>query len=271
MAKVNHKRVRQLLNENRSKITDSQFFTSRILAGHFEDVAAAQTKRYRYNRRVHVNIYWNPKDSNGACTNNTSILINAGHPSITKIRGRMDRYEMISGYFAHELGHVLYTDFLAKQTYMNYLSSYKFYPAPPVLKTSQDAKNERDFWEYVKNVTPRLVWTDWKPQVPHCRLFILRAVAAASSFMDGNLCSMSISACEARRRLWRNGWNRSSIPSSRICRNARGETVADSPSYGKPRHGDSSSRRSLKRRILKLICGLTISKPLPDPSRSRKL
>ena len=150
MAKVNHKRVRQLLNENRSKITDRQFFTSRILAGHFEDVAAAQTKRYRYNRRVHVNIYWNPKDSNGACTNNTSILINAGHPSVTKIRGRMDRYEMISGYFAHELGHVLYTDFLAKQTYMNYLSSYKFYPAPPVLKTSQDAKNERDFWEYVK-------------------------------------------------------------------------------------------------------------------------
>ena len=150
MAKVNHKRVRQLLNENRSKITDRQFFTSRILAGHFEDVAAAQTKRYRYNRRVHVNIYWNPKDSNGACTNNTSILINAGHPSVTKIRGRMDRYEMISGYFAHELGHVLYTDFLAKQTYMNYMSSYKFYPAPPVLKTSQDAKNERDFWEYVK-------------------------------------------------------------------------------------------------------------------------
>ena len=77
MARVNHKKVKQLLNEKRSKITDRQFFTSRILAGHFEDVAAAQTKRYRYNRRVHVNIYWAPKDRNGACTNNTSIRINA--------------------------------------------------------------------------------------------------------------------------------------------------------------------------------------------------
>ena len=95
MARVNHKKVKQLLNEKRSKITDRQFFTSRILAGHFEDVAAAQTKRYRYNRRVHVNIYWAPKDRNGACTNNTSIRINAGHPSVTKIRGRMNRYEMI--------------------------------------------------------------------------------------------------------------------------------------------------------------------------------
>ena len=150
MAKVNHKRVKQLLNEKRSKITDRQFFTSRILAGHFEDVAAAQTKRYRYNRRVHVNIYWAPKDRNGACTNNTAIKINAGHPSVTKIRGRMNRYEMISGLFAHELGHVLYTDFLAKQTYMNYLSAYKWYPAPPILKDPSDARNERDFWEYVK-------------------------------------------------------------------------------------------------------------------------
>ena len=150
MARVNHRRVKQLLNEKRSKITDRQFFTSRILAGHFEDVAAAQTNRYRYNRRVHVNIYWDPKDHNGACTNNTSIRINAGHPSVTKIRGRMNRYEMICGLFAHELGHVLYTDFLAKQTYMNYLSAYKFFPAPPVLKEAQDARNEKDFWEYVK-------------------------------------------------------------------------------------------------------------------------
>ena len=150
MARVNHRRVKQLLNEKRSKITDRQFFTSRILAGHFEDVAAAQTKRYRYNRRVHVNIYWDPKDHNGACTNNTSIRINAGHPSVTKIRGRMNRYEMICGLFAHELGHVLYTDFLAKQTYMNYLSAYKFFPAPPVLKEALDARNEKDFWEYVK-------------------------------------------------------------------------------------------------------------------------
>lgn len=150
MARVNHKRVKQLLNENRSKITDRQFFTSRILAGHFEDIAAAQTRRYQYNRRVHVHIYWDPNDPNGACTNDTYIKINAGHKSVTKIRGRNNRYEIISGLFAHELGHVLYTDFLAKQTYMNYLSSYKWYPMPPELKTSLDAKNERDFWTYVK-------------------------------------------------------------------------------------------------------------------------
>ena len=65
MANVNHKRVRQLMNEKRSRINDRQFFSSRILAGHFEDMAAAQTKRYRYNRRVRVLLSWSPKS--GTC------------------------------------------------------------------------------------------------------------------------------------------------------------------------------------------------------------
>lgn len=33
MARVNHKLVKQRLNEKRSKITDKQFFSSRMLAG----------------------------------------------------------------------------------------------------------------------------------------------------------------------------------------------------------------------------------------------
>jgi cobalamin biosynthesis protein CobT len=150
MARVNHKKVKQLLCEKRSKISDRQFFTSRILAGHFEDMAAAQTRRYKYNRRVHVNLFWKPKDGNVACTNNVAILINAGHKMVTKNRSRTERYDMVCGLFAHELGHVLYTDFLAGQTYNNFLERYKWYPEPPKLKTSADARNENAMWNYVK-------------------------------------------------------------------------------------------------------------------------
>ena len=150
MSRVNHKRVKQLLNEKRSKITDRQFFSSRILAGHFEDMAAAQTRRYRYNRRVRVNLYWKPKEDTVACTNNLSILINTGHKLVTKNRSRMERYDVVCGLFAHELGHVLYTDFLAGQTYSNFLASGKWFPEPPELKTARDAAQERELWEYVK-------------------------------------------------------------------------------------------------------------------------
>lgn len=151
MARVNHKLVRQRLNEKRSKITDRQFFTSRMFAGHFEDMAAAQTRRYHYNRRVHVNIFWKTKEPFTAMTDNQVIRINAGNPMVTKVRGRENRYHVLCGLFAHELGHVLYTDFLASQTYANYLASYRWYPQPPVLKTSVDASNEKDLWDYVKD------------------------------------------------------------------------------------------------------------------------
>ena len=42
MARVNHKRVKQLIQEKQGKITDQEFFTSRLLAIHLEDLAAAQ-------------------------------------------------------------------------------------------------------------------------------------------------------------------------------------------------------------------------------------
>ena len=150
MARVNHKTVKRLMNEKRSKITDKQFFTSRILAGHFEDMAVAQTKRYHYNRRVHVNIYWKPKVPDGADTNNQVIRINAGHPMVTKVRGRENRYQIVCGLFSHELGHVLYTDFLCSQSYFNALLDERWYPAAPDLSTAKDKRNERAVWEYVR-------------------------------------------------------------------------------------------------------------------------
>lgn len=150
MARVNHKLVKQRLNEQRSKISDRQFFSSRLLAGHFEDLAAAQTRRYRYNRRVRVNLYWKPREKHVASTDNMLIRINAGNSMVTKVMGRENRYQIVCGMFAHELGHVLYTDFLAAQTHTNYLGSYRWYPYPPDLKTTADARNEKAFWNYVK-------------------------------------------------------------------------------------------------------------------------
>ena len=87
MARVNHKQVKQLLNEKRSKITDRQLFSSRILAGSLEDIAAAQTRRYKYNRRIRVQLKWKPKDPTVAYTDNQIIHINSGNPMVTSEKG----------------------------------------------------------------------------------------------------------------------------------------------------------------------------------------
>ena len=38
MTRVNHKKVKQLIQQKRGKITDQEFFTSRLLVLHFEDI-----------------------------------------------------------------------------------------------------------------------------------------------------------------------------------------------------------------------------------------
>ena len=150
MARVNHKKVKQLIQQKRGKITDQEFFTSRLLALHLEDVAAAQTKRYGASRRVRVRLLWQPDNTDLAYTDNLHITINAGNPAITESPTREERYQMVLGLFAHELGHCLYTDFLAQQTYRNNLSACRWYPEKPKLTRVQDVKNEGEFWEYAQ-------------------------------------------------------------------------------------------------------------------------
>ena len=157
MARVNHKKVKQLIQQKRGKITDQEFFTSRLLACHFEDMAAAQTKRYGASRRVRVRLLWQPGNPELAYTDNLYITINAGNPAITEFPTREERYQMVLGLFAHELGHCLYTDFLTQQTYRNNLSACRWYPEKPKLTRVQDVKNEGEFWEYAQENPQNLV------------------------------------------------------------------------------------------------------------------
>ena len=147
MARVNHKKIKQLIAQKQKTITDRQFFASRALAAYFEDIAAAQTKRYGYQRRVKVSIVWKPKDRDGAHTDNGLIWINAGHESVTMQKSREARYEQVCGLFAHELGHVLYTDFLASQTYHQFQTTGTWYPEPPPLRNISDQTAEREYRE----------------------------------------------------------------------------------------------------------------------------
>lgn len=150
MTRVNHKKVKQLIQQKRGKITDQEFFISRLLSHHFEDMAAAQTKRYDASRRVRVHLIWQPENPELAYTDNLYITINAGNPAVTEFPTRGERYQMVLGLFAHELGHCLYTDFLTQQTYRNNLSACRWYPEKPKLARVQDVKNEGEFWEYAQ-------------------------------------------------------------------------------------------------------------------------
>ncbi len=151
MARVDHKKIKQLISQKRKTISDRQFFTSPIFAGHLEDIAAAQTRRYRVRRKVKVTVVWQPKKQEIACTNNNVIWINAGHKSITKKRSREERYELVCGNFAHELGHVLYTDFLAPAQYAQFFTTGRWFPETPPLLSRDERMAEADIRFFCKD------------------------------------------------------------------------------------------------------------------------
>ena len=136
--RVDHTAVKRLLNEKKQTLRDSQLFSSRIMAGYFEDIATAQTKRYNYNRRIRVKLVWKPKSEELAVTDNSVIAINSGNKMVTSKKGRLERFWIIFGFFAHELGHLLYSDFLVLQTYMNSREKFKWYPIKPDLPDPGD-------------------------------------------------------------------------------------------------------------------------------------
>lgn len=148
MARVDHKKIRQLIAQKQKTVTDRQFFSSRAFAAYFADMALAQTRRYGYHRRVKVRTVWEPKNGNTAMTNNELIWLNAGHPSITQHKSRAERYAQLCGLFAHELGHVLYTDFITSQTHLTRLDSGFWYPEPPPLRISREQHAEEELWDY---------------------------------------------------------------------------------------------------------------------------
>ena len=148
MARVDHKKIRQLIAQKQKTVTDRQFFSSRAFAAYFADMALVQTRRYGYHRRVKVRTVWEPKNGNTAMTNNELIWLNAGHPSITQHKSRAERYAQLCGLFAHELGHVLYTDFIPSQPHLTRLDSGFWYPEPPPLRTSREQHAEEELWDY---------------------------------------------------------------------------------------------------------------------------
>jgi len=148
---VNHRKIKKLIEQKKKTVRDRQLFTSPAMAAHLADIAAAQTRRYHFSRRVRVKITWEPKNERFvAATDNDLVHINAGHPMVTKNKDRTVRYNIILGLFTHELGHILYTDFLMLQTYQLKMRAENWYPEKPILRNTGEERHEAELWNYAK-------------------------------------------------------------------------------------------------------------------------
>lgn len=127
--RASHLTVRKRIMDEKSKITDEEFFTSKEYRGYLADITEAATKRYR--RPIHVTVFADPEDSTVAYTDYNGIVINACNHITWSMATRKLRSMSIEGFNAHENSHNLFTDNRIAHAYFNSLEHGKFYPKKP--------------------------------------------------------------------------------------------------------------------------------------------
>lgn len=134
--KLTPKIFRSYVEKELPGITDKELFTSACLSQRLTQMATAITGRY--HRPVQVILIWGHPEL--AFTNNSTITINTGHKYITSLTSRIDRFRLIVGLLAHEVGHILYTDFKNFNQYFAELKAGRWYPNRPAFRYKKYAQ-----------------------------------------------------------------------------------------------------------------------------------
>ena len=138
--RVSHIRFRKKLEEEKSKITDAEFFTSGLFRGYLADIVEATSRRYK--KPIKIILDWDEQDDAPvAFTDNKKVYINAANPLTAAMPTRAAKSKSLVGILAHETGHILYSDFEELAHFAEALENGRFYPSAPQAQneTEEDA------------------------------------------------------------------------------------------------------------------------------------
>lgn len=128
--RTSHREIKKRINQIKYNISDEEFFSSKAFAAYLTDMAEAITRRYKRNIRV-ATFFDTSENAPIAYTNNKEININAGNYITMSFPNRGLKADSMIGLNAHEIGHILFTDFEQATTYFNSLKKGKLYPCLP--------------------------------------------------------------------------------------------------------------------------------------------
>lgn len=148
--RVSHKELKRKINQEQLKITDRELFCSRAFAGFLTDMAEAATKRYKRKIKVHV-FYDESENAKTAYTDNEIISINAGNSVTRSFPTKVLRSDSLIGMNAHEIGHILFTDFPMMKHYCQEMSRGRMYPAVPSFSEWEIEEKTKEVQEFLEN------------------------------------------------------------------------------------------------------------------------
>lgn len=135
----NYRLLQKQMRELEDSISDEELFTSSLYQSHQTTLAEAVTKRFKMG--LTVLIAWDEKNADIGHTDNDTIFINAANTITQSFPSRFLRDQSLTGLNGHEIGHLLYTDFVSRNMYINSLQNGIFYPTTPTLTELPYQKN----------------------------------------------------------------------------------------------------------------------------------
>jgi len=128
--RTSHKKIHQMISDEKSKLTDKDLFSSGAYAAYLMDIVEATSGRYK--RRVRVRTRWDESPGAGiAYTDNKIIDLNCGNYLTAEYPTRELKSLSLIGFTAHEEGHLLYTDFSTLMMFMQAVDNGTMYPSIP--------------------------------------------------------------------------------------------------------------------------------------------
>ena len=147
--RTSHLAIRRRIEQEALKLTDAEVFASGAYSAYLTDMAEAATKRYK--RQTRVRCYYDESSGTVARTDNRVIEINAANFLTQSFPTRTLRSDSLVGMNGHEIGHILYTDFLMLRLYMDTLLKGRFYPAKPKGLTTRERMYLTELMEILRD------------------------------------------------------------------------------------------------------------------------
>lgn len=147
--RTSHIQIKRKITDEKNKLTDKEIFTSNQFSAYLTDIAEAVTQRYK--RKIKITLFYDAsKEAKIACTDNSTVSINTGNYITQGFSTKILKTTSILGLLAHEIGHILYSDFIMLSLYQNTMKAGSFYPQEPehlTKKQEEDLEKIRQYFD----------------------------------------------------------------------------------------------------------------------------
>lgn len=120
---------RRKVLEEKSQISDKDFFLSKQCLAYLENLAEAVCKIYRSS--IKLILKWEENDTVAYATDRYQLILNINNQFFHSCKSRVDKLIIQKGITLHECGHLLFTDFHLMDSAMKvFLNNRQLFPEP---------------------------------------------------------------------------------------------------------------------------------------------